>query len=638
MTLLRAGHADVVLVGGAEAWSRAIYAGFYSLGVMGARASSPFSRQTGVTFGEGAGCIVIERPDHARGRSARLHGMVRGYGTSSDAHHITAPNPGGQGLARAMLLALQDAGLPATAIGYINAHGTGTPDNDVAETLAVHRVFAGHEPPVSSSKSFFGHTLGAAGVLEFISSLIGMKEGFLPPTLNFEEARPGCDLDYVPNQARAANYDAFFSISAAFGGVNVVAVGARAEAGEPTDAAPEQPSQSIVVTGLGIVSPIGCGSEAFRAALREGKSGIRPITRFDTSGLRCRNAALIDDLPARKLAPAADTRRMDAITRFAVVATTLALKDAGIAGKVAPERIGLFVAMSAGPVTSAQIYAEELHRSGIAALSAKYFPPIVLSILGGQIGLACQIRGANFTLIDGVGAGLQALAHARDMLAQHDELDAIVVVACDEVGPGFHRMLDMLGALAPDGTAAIYDPNGPGFVPGEGSVAMVIEKADRVAARGGRTYGRIAGVAFGSEGGDDEAVDPDGAVLSDVARRALAGGEPPDLIYTLARGAGAHDRREAAALRALLGEHRVPVSSLNGQLGLADATSGLYAAAAALLGLRHGEAYPTHAATPTVEGIDVVRGGVRNGEYGRALALGSSEHGNSTAVIFTHGR
>jgi 3-oxoacyl-(acyl-carrier-protein) synthase len=316
----------------------------------------------------------------------------------------------------------------------------------------------------------------------------------------------------------------------------------------------------------------------------------------------------------------------------------LALKDAALAGRYPPERIGLHVAMARGPVGAAQVFSEELARVGVEALGAKFFPPIVLSILGGQIGLACQIRGASFTFIDGAGAGLQALAHAHDFLRQHDELDAILVVACDEVGQAVHTMADTLGALAPGGEVSLYHPAGAGFVPGEGSVALLVERASAASARGGRIYGHIAGVAYGSEARADEAVDDSGAVLADVAARALAqsGGAAPDLVYGLARGAGRHDRREAAALHTVLNGQSVPVSTLNAQLGLADATSGLYAATAALLGLRHGEVYSTCAPVGgDADGLDVVQGGVREAAFARALVLASSEHGNSAAVVFS---
>jgi len=631
LTLLRAGRADIVVVGGADAWSRGTYAGFYSLGAMAEGPCSPFSQDTGVTFGEGAGCIVLEAPEAARARGAAVRGMLLGCGTTADAHHITSPNPGGKGLMRAMQLAVQDAGIDAGAVQYINAHGTGTPDNDVAETVAIHRMFEGHEPPVSSSKSFFGHTLGAAGILEFIASLLGMKAGFLPPTLNFTAARGGCDLDYVPNVARPQDMRVFLSMSAAFGGVNAVAVGARD--GTPTSARDAaRPLEPIVVSGIGIVSPVGFGVEAFRAALRDGTPGAGPITRFETEQGGCHLAGLIADLPARRLAPSADTRRMDPFTQFAVVAATLALKDAGLSGKIPPEKIGLHIAMCGGPSGSAQAFAAALDQGGIAGLGAKYFPPIVFATVGGQVGQCCQIRGASFTFMDGAGAGLQALAHAHDFLQQHEELDAIVVIAADEVAPMVFKMQDRLNALAQGGTPALYDLASPGPVPGEGAVALVIEREPTALARKGKPYGRITGLALGSEGLTTD--DTTGSALADVASRAINGHSGlPDVAFGQARGAAQQDAREAEALRQVLGS-TVPVTSLNGQLGLADAASGLYAAAAGLLALRHGETYATFGATTPVPGLDIVQGTGRTGDYRRALVLGASPHGNSAAMMF----
>ncbi len=179
---------------------------------------SPFSEGIGVSFGEGAGFVVLESLSRARARDARIYGEFLGYGLTGDAHHVTSPHPAGEGLKRAMARCLERAGMEPQQIDYINAHGTGTRDNDTAETQAVAALFNGYTvPPVSSTKSYFGHTLGAAGILEFIVSILAMKEGFIPPTINFETARPGCELDYVPNQPRAGTIRAFVSNSAASG-------------------------------------------------------------------------------------------------------------------------------------------------------------------------------------------------------------------------------------------------------------------------------------------------------------------------------------------------------------------------------------------------------------------------------------
>ncbi|SIT43185.1 putative Beta-ketoacyl synthase [Paraburkholderia ribeironis] len=635
LTLIESGRADTVVVGGADAYSLSIYAGFYSLGAMSEQPTSPFSVDTGATFGEGAGCIVIESEQGAARRMARVHGKLLACGTASDAHHITSPHPGGDGLRRAMQQAIADAGLTPSSVQYINAHGTGTLDNDIAETLAIRAVYHNETsiPPVSSSKSYFGHTLGGAGILEFIAALLGQMHGFLPATLNFKSARPGCDLDYVPNVPRPTRFDTFVSTSAAFGGVNAVAVGASADTPLPS----ARQLQDVVVTGLGTVSSIGLGINEFRAALQSGKNGIVPINRFDTAGLSCHHAGLVAEFSPRKLVPTVDVRRMDNFTRFAIVATAMALEDAGLAGRFKPERVGLHVAMARGPVTTQQAFQEHLADDGIAGLSARYFPSMVLSTVSGQIAQACQIKGASFTFVEGASAGLQALAHGRDYLALHPELDALIVVAVDEVGPLFYRTFDYLGLLADGADApAIYAPDGAGVIPGEGAVAIVLERADFAGDRGAKPYGRIDGIAFASEGCVEERLDQQGRGLEAAAREAIGqAGAMPDVVYGMARGVALHDMREANAVRRLLGESAVPLACLNGQLGFAEAASGLFAASAALLSLRHGEAYPSLHAERAAADLPVLHDTPRNGTYRRSLVLASNDCGNSAAMMLS---
>ena len=187
-------------------------------------ASRPFDRQRdGFVMGEGAGIAVLETLEHAKARGAEILAEVVGYGATADAHHMTAPSPAGEGAARAMRLALKEAGLPVGAVDYINAHGTSTPLNDKFETMAVKGVFGDHarELAISSTKSMTGHLLGAAGGVEFNICVLAIKNGILPPTINYQDPDPDCDLDYVPNQARRAKVDVAMSNSLGFGGHNV---------------------------------------------------------------------------------------------------------------------------------------------------------------------------------------------------------------------------------------------------------------------------------------------------------------------------------------------------------------------------------------------------------------------------------
>ncbi len=219
---IRAGAADVMLAGGSEAML--CFGGvkaWEGLRVLAPDACRPFSLgRRGMVIGDGAGVLVLEAEDHARARGAVVLGRLAGFGMCADAGDIVAPDPGGA--ARAMRLALADAGLSAVDVGYVNAHGTGTLANDRSETRAIRDVFGPNPPPVSSTKAMHGHAIGATGALEAIACLFALREGVLPPTIGYQTPDPECTLDVVPNVARAARVQAVLSNAFAFGGLNAV--------------------------------------------------------------------------------------------------------------------------------------------------------------------------------------------------------------------------------------------------------------------------------------------------------------------------------------------------------------------------------------------------------------------------------
>ncbi|MBI1736618.1 MAG: beta-ketoacyl-ACP synthase II [Candidatus Rokubacteria bacterium] len=228
--IIQRADADVMIAGGAEAIIVPLtIAGFCSMKAMSTRnddpekASRPFElNRDGFVCGEGAGIVILEDLGHAIARDARIYAEVIGYGMTGDAHHMTAPDPEGDGAARAMAAALADARIGPADVGYVNAHGTSTPYNDKFETIAIKRVFGDHARrlAVSSTKSMTGHLLGAAGGIEAIASVLALHHGLLPPTINHETPDPDCDLDYVPNQARKQDIEIAISNAFGFGGTN----------------------------------------------------------------------------------------------------------------------------------------------------------------------------------------------------------------------------------------------------------------------------------------------------------------------------------------------------------------------------------------------------------------------------------
>ena len=229
--LLQLGKADVMICGGAEASITPLgVAGFASAKALSFRndspqtASRPFdAERDGFVIGEGSGILILETLEHAKNRGARIYAEIVGYGTTCDAHHITSPSPGGSGGAAAIKLALHDASLEIDKVDYINAHGTSTSANDSNETSAIKSIFKDRSYliPVSSTKSMTGHLLGGSGGIEAVACVLSLTHNFIPPTINYVNRDPDCDLDYVPNNARDAQIRVALSNSFGFGGHNV---------------------------------------------------------------------------------------------------------------------------------------------------------------------------------------------------------------------------------------------------------------------------------------------------------------------------------------------------------------------------------------------------------------------------------
>jgi len=228
--MIQRGDADAMIAGGTESTITPLgIGGFNVMKALSTRnddptaASRPFDKnRDGFVMAEGAGILILEEYESAKKRGAKIYAEISGYGLTGDAHHLTAPAPGGEGAARCIKMALSTAGISPDQVDYINAHGTSTHFNDLYETMAIKSVLGSHASKVlvSSTKSMTGHALGAAGGIEAVYALLAMERGVVPPTINYEEPDPECDLDYVPNEARKADVKVALSNSFGFGGTN----------------------------------------------------------------------------------------------------------------------------------------------------------------------------------------------------------------------------------------------------------------------------------------------------------------------------------------------------------------------------------------------------------------------------------
>jgi 3-oxoacyl-[acyl-carrier-protein] synthase II len=445
LDLLEMGVADVVIAGGTDVLTPEIYAGFHAVGVLSEEKCAPFSEPFGTTLGEGAGFVVLERAERARGRGASAVVAIAGYGLSADAFHETSPDPTGSGVARAIDGALQTARVLPSAIDYVNAHGTGTQANDPAEWRALVRVFGEHADslPVSSTKAMLGHAQGAAGVLEALTTIIAMREGVIPQTLHFTKARAHGPRDPVGQpRPRPGRIRRAVCTSSAFGGANAALVIA-----DPTEPADEsvRPSRPVFVRGVGAVGPHGTTLDALVAALDAGV----PLSSFTMA-----------PFAIESIVPTASPRRLDPSTRYLTAAAALALADAGIRPrKGEQERAGLIVGTTAvSPQTAAEFRAS-IDERGFAQLSASAFARMVLNAPSGACSKLLALKGPVSTLDTDAGSGLVALVYAAHWLSTRGDADVLVAGGFDEIDidDGIANAADAAAcaALATSGTIRI---------------------------------------------------------------------------------------------------------------------------------------------------------------------------------------
>ncbi len=563
--LIRAGMGDVFIAGGADAFGAVPYAGFISLHALDAAPCSPFNRCTGITLGEGSGALVVESYEHAVARGAKIYCEVLGSGVSSDAHHITAPRPDGEGQMNAIRRALANSGINPSDIGYINAHGTGTAKNDEAEFLSLHTIFdeTNDDLSVSSTKAMVGHCLGAAGAIEAVFAIKALTENTVPPTIGYDEEglerlkeRAG-KIDFRPNVARKKALTHVMNNSFAFGGNNASIVFSK-EAGNvslPTE------KKEICVTGFGIVSPVGNGVDNYISAV---KAGTTPADVSVASSVGA------DDYAACGL-KMAFYRKLDKFSQLQAVSGMEALTHAGLT--VTDENatdIGIVVGTSDGPLSTVCDFQMDLVKKGNAAGSAFKFPNTVYNAAGGYLSICSGIKGYNVTVTNGTQSGLAAVAYGVNVIRAGQE-KVILATGTDENSEIMEGLYRKLGHI--DDTVHGAYANSDGFVLGDGSVTLVLEDAACASARGAKVYAKVAGygmanahVKFGTVSGSEDAM----AEAIRIACRE-AGISPADIDAAVGSGCGYApiDNMELAAYRTVFGDKlsSLPIFSVKDTVG-----------------------------------------------------------------------
>jgi 3-oxoacyl-[acyl-carrier-protein] synthase II len=544
--LIRYGQADAVLTGGAEALSGVLYSGFNSLESLSPKPAAPYSKdREGLSLGEGSGMMVLMREDLARELGAPVIAEQLGYSLSADGYHPTAPHPEGQGAGRAIKAALQFSGASADEVAYVNSHGTGTAKNDPAETAATKVGLGEHayNTTVSSTKSMIGHLLGAAGAVENIVTVKAIENQTAPPTANYREQDPDCDLDYVPNEQRAVPMDVAVSNNFAFGGANASVVWAKPGT---RDAPPPLPEfDRVVVTGIGMLTPAGLDAASVWNAFAEGKSAL---AQENGSWV-----GRVDFDPSQYLPPK-ERKRVDRIGLFSLIGSKLALDDAGI--EVDDDnrtRIGAIIGTGVGPMESMEDFSRPVFEEGAGAANPAVFPNTVYNAAGGQVAIKVGIVGPTSTVTAGHAAGASALIYAYDLAAEN-QADAMVCIAADAITDTVLRAYQELGALA----SSEPGTNGTGFALSEGSVVLVLERLSKAKARGAKIYGEVLGYGITSDAVGVGLIDKSGDGVERAMRLALERTDlkPEDItaVWASASGHKYADPAERQAIERVFGE------------------------------------------------------------------------------------
>lgn len=624
--LIRAGKADVVIAGGTDAFSSVPYSGFLSLHALDENSCSPFNRSHGITLGEGAGAVVVESYEHAKARGAHIYCEVLGAGISSDAHHITAPRPDGEGQMNAIRAAIAHSGLTEADVDYVNAHGTGTAKNDEAEFLSLHTIFDGKNDnlSVSSTKAMTGHCLGAAGAIEAVYAIMALVDDTVPPTLGYTEedlatlAEKAGKLDFVPNKPEKKKLGAVMNNSFAFGGNNASIIFSKNKGNVPEAPA----AKEIAVTGLGLVTPLGNGREAYVAAVKNGAecgasaASVIGIPDYDAQGLKMNFY-----------------RKLDHLSQLQAVSGMDALHDAKY--EVTDEnatRIGMIVGTSEGALGPSCEFQSIIAEKGNAGGSAFKFPNTVYNAAGGYLSICSGIKGYNVTVTNGAQSGLQSVAYAMQVIRNGWE-DAMLATGTDENSEIISELYGKLGLVA-DEKVRPYDQKKV-FSLSDGSVSALLETVDSAKARGAETlcrvtgygmahgsvpFGKVTGSAAGLTAAVEAALDDAHLTASDI-----------DAIVGFANGHSALDAVEAEGLSKCFDLSRVPVISVKERAGEGRAASATLGLAHAALMLHGDLAEEPDAYLATADGMKKV--GVKSADLSRILVVSFAAGGSYTAIV-----
>lgn len=613
------GKSKTMLAVGTEPIYLPTFAGFYALNVMHPDACTPFSGNPGMSIGEGAGALVLEDYEHAVARGATIYGEILSYATSCDAFHETGPDPRASGAVQVMLKAMENAGITPDQIDYVNAHGTGTEANDRIETLAMEKVFAGYEMPlVSSTKSYFGHNIGAAGIVELIACLVTLPDNRVLPTLNFTNARPNCGLDYVPNAFRDQKINVFMKNNYAFGGNNCSMIVSMEPCSIPVT---HFDQKRVAISGTGAVSAIGhtineildgvwkrnhtveLGGVTFpddtlaeAKALQAVLENTHQFEALFGDEYRLTTATLPEDnehfktfqvtgLEPRKHLRRFDPRKATRGGTFALIALSEALGQAKRKIKRDGDALGMVMGMASGPQETTYKYLQSLKLDPRKVRTSE-FPGSLMNSLPTFCGISEGIKGYTTTLATGENAALGALTYGYEIIRQNLQ-SQVLVGGADEYFPSMslymNAVTQKLHMTSEAREYQIYGKDPKGYVPGEGACMLLLEDPQRAKERGVEVLAELAGYGKSCSNSyfDASKQDEKSSSMALAIARALADAgitaQAVDLVCGTSNGSIDSSRIEIEAICEIFAAVKpdVPVVNYNACFGFVASAAGL---------------------------------------------------------------
>lgn len=548
------GYADFILAGGSDTLSSYIFSGFNALQSLNKNPCSPFGDAFGLNLGEGAGFVLLELLDSAINRDSYIYAEICGYGLSNDAYHETAPSPSGEGIKHAMELALKGSGVERDQIDYVNTHGTGTDSNDLAEINGLMGFFGEDLFPkikFSSSKPYFGHALGGAGAIEYVSTLIALQEQLIPTTLNIENYRDGCHYpNLLINRIQEGEIEYFLSNNSGFGGHNVSILSRNFKNSLPPKSTvnffDKEIRQRVGIVGLSAISWFGYSKDSIYNCFNL-KANILGNCDFK---LKDYDKSLYE-------------RRMNPLTQFSIGAVDLLLKETGWDTSNPVNQIGLIYGTSYGSLRSIEKFLEPIIEKGSEFASSLHVPDLVLSSIPGKISKKFNIRGFSSSLSTGGNDGLISICRGYDSI-KNNVLNKCLIGSGDEASELSSSINRALGL------------DKSSFSKIEGSCFVALNTLEGAYKEGNKIFAEIKGIglSFNGNAGWDHGRQYERAIReaiesSDLTRNQI------DFVFFNSNGLASRQSKEEAIINEIFSDRKIPIYCFNDQLGYGDATSSL---------------------------------------------------------------